>query len=81
MVRFGLGFGESGNFPAAVKTVAEWFPKKERALANGLFNAGSNVGAILAPLIVLLIVSNEGKHWQFAFLVTGFLSFLWVIFS
>jgi len=79
LARFGLGFGESGNFPAAVKTVAEWFPKKERALANGLFNAGSNVGAILAPLIVLLIVSNDGKHWQFAFLVTGFLSLLWVI--
>jgi len=79
LARFGLGFGESGNFPAAVKTVAEWFPKKERALANGLFNAGSNVGAILAPLIVLMIVSNDGTHWQFAFLVTGFLSFLWVL--
>jgi ACS family hexuronate transporter-like MFS transporter len=79
IARFGLGFGESGNFPAAVKTVAEWFPKKERALANGLFNAGSNIGAILAPLIVLLIVSNDGKHWQFAFLATGLLSFLWVI--
>lgn len=79
LARFGLGFGESGNFPAAVKTVAEWFPKKERALANGLFNAGSNVGAILAPLVVLLIVSNDGKNWQFAFLVTGILSLLWVI--
>lgn len=78
LARFGLGFGESGNFPAAVKTVAEWFPKKERAFANGLFNAGSNVGAILAPLIVLSIVSNDGTHWQFAFLVTGFLSALWV---
>jgi len=80
LARIGLGFGESGNFPAAVKTVAEWFPKKERALANGLFNAGSNVGAILAPLVVLLIVSNEGKRWQFAFLVTGLLSALWVYF-
>lgn len=79
LARFGLGFGESGNFPAAVKTVAEWFPKKERALANGLFNAGSNVGAIIAPLIVLVIVSNDGTHWQFAFLVTGFLSLLWVV--
>lgn len=78
LARFGLGFGESGNFPAAVKTVAEWFPKKERALANGLFNAGSNVGAILAPLIVLMIVSNDGSHWQFAFLVTGVLSAIWV---
>ena len=79
LARFGLGFGESGNFPAAVKTVAEWFPKKERAFATGLFNAGSNVGAVLAPLIVLLIVSNDGKHWQFAFLVTGVLSLIWVI--
>ena len=79
LARFGLGFGESGNFPAAIKAAAEWFPKKERALANGLFNAGSNVGAILAPLVVLLIVSNDGKNWQFAFLVTGFLSLLWVI--
>lgn len=78
LARFGLGLGESGNFPAAVKTVAEWFPKKERAFANGLFNAGSNVGAILAPLIVLLIVSNDGTNWQYAFLVTGFLSALWV---
>ena len=79
LARFGLGFGESGNFPAAVKTVAEWFPKKERALANGLFNAGSNVGAILAPLIVLLIVSNDGTNWQFAFLTTGLLSSVWVL--
>ena len=79
LARFGLGFGESGNFPAAVKTVAEWFPKKERALANGLFNAGSNVGAILAPLIVLMIVSNDGRHWQYAFLVTGVLSLTWVV--
>lgn len=79
LARFGLGFGESGNFPAAIKTVAEWFPKKERALATGLFNAGSNVGAVLAPLIVLLIVSNDGKRWQYAFLVTGILSLIWII--
>lgn len=78
--RFGLGFGEAGNFPAAVKTVTEWFPKKERALANGIFNAGSNVGAILAPLIIpLFVVASTGKNWQWAFLMTGFLSGLWVI--
>ena len=79
LARFGLGFGESGNFPAAVKTVAEWFPKKERALANGLFNAGSNVGAILAPIAVALIVSKDGLHWQFVFLITGLLSAGWVM--
>ena len=79
LARFGLGFGESGNFPAAVKTVAEWFPKKERSFATGLFNAGSNVGAILAPILIPLIVSNTGKNWQFAFLLTGFLSALWII--
>lgn len=79
LARFGLGFGESGNFPAAVKTVAEWFPKKERALANGLFNAGSNVGAIFAPIAVALIVSQDGLHWQLVFLITGLLSAGWVI--
>ena len=79
LARFGLGFGESGNFPAAVKTVAEWFPKKERALANGLFNAGSNVGAIIAPLVVALIVSNDGTNWQYTFLITGVLSAIWVL--
>ncbi len=78
LARFGLGFGESGNFPAAVKTVAEWFPKKERALANGLFNAGSNVGAIFAPIAVALIVSQDGTHWQLVFLITGLLSAAWV---
>jgi MFS transporter, ACS family, hexuronate transporter len=77
--RFGLGLGESGNFPAAVKTVAEWFPKKERTLATGLFNAGSNVGALIAPVIVLLLVSNDGKNWQLPFLTTGCLSALWVL--
>jgi ACS family hexuronate transporter-like MFS transporter len=79
LARFGLGFGESGNFPAAIKTVAEWFPKKERALATGIFNAGSNVGAILAPLIIPLIVWPDGTNWQFAFLTTGFFSAVWVI--
>lgn len=79
LARFGLGFGESGNFPAANKTVAEWFPKKERALAIGLFNAGSNVGAVLAPLVIPLIVWPDGTNWQYAFLTTGLFSALWVV--
>jgi MFS transporter, ACS family, hexuronate transporter len=79
LARVGLGFGESGNFPAAIKTVAEWFPKKERALATGIFNAGSNVGAILAPLVIPLVVSNTGHNWQYAFLTTGVFSALWVL--
>lgn len=77
--RFGLGIGESGNFPAAVKTVAEWFPKKERALATGIFNAGSNVGAILAPLVIPLFVLPDGTNWQYAFFITGGFSALWVV--
>ncbi len=79
MARFGLGIGESGNFPAAIKTVAEWFPKKERALATGILNAGSNVGVILAPLIIPLVVWPDGTHWQYAFLTTGVFSALWVV--
>lgn len=78
LARAGLGFGESGNFPAAIKTVAEWFPKKERAFATGIFNAGSNVGAILAPLVIPLVVWPDGTNWQFAFLTTGTFSALWV---
>jgi len=78
MVRFGLGIGESGNFPAAIKTVAEWFPKKERAFATGIFDASTSVGAILAPFIVGAIVSTDGKNWQIPFLFTGMLSSLWV---
>lgn len=76
--RFGLGIGEAGNFPAAVKTVAEWFPKKDRAFATGIFNAGSNVGAVLAPAIIPLVVASNGDNWQFAFLVTGVFSAIWV---
>lgn len=79
MARFGLGIGEAGNFPAAVKTVAEWFPKKDRAFATGIFNAGSNVGAILAPVAVAVIVLEDGTNWQYAFLVTGVLSAIWVL--
>jgi ACS family hexuronate transporter-like MFS transporter len=73
-----LGFGEAGNFPAAIKTVAEWFPKKERALATGIFNSGANVGAILAPLTVPWIADNWG--WEATFLIIGGIGFLWLIF-
>ncbi len=73
-----LGVSESGNFPAAIKTVAEWFPKKERALATGLFNSGSNVGAIIAPLTVPLIAISLG--WQWAFIITGAIGLIWLIF-
>lgn len=76
--RFGLGIGESGNFPAAIKTVTEWFPKKDRAFATGIFDASTSVGAILAPFIVGAIVTVEGKNWQIPFLFTGALSALWV---
>jgi ACS family hexuronate transporter-like MFS transporter len=76
--RAALGVGEAGNFPGANKTVAEWFPKRERALAIGIFNAGSNVGAIVAPLIVPAITLALG--WQWAFIVTGALGFIWLIF-
>jgi len=75
--RFLLGLGEAGNFPSAIKTVAEWFPRKERALATGIFNAGSNVGAILAPLLVPIVVVTFG--WRAAFLFTGVLSLTWLI--
>jgi ACS family hexuronate transporter-like MFS transporter len=73
-----LGLSESGNFPAAIKTVAEWFPKKERALATGIFNSGTNVGAIVAPLAVPAIIAVWS--WQAAFIVTGALGFIWIIF-
>ncbi len=78
VVRFGLGFGEAGNFPASVKTVAEWFPRRERALATGIFNAGTNIGALLAPLVVSLVVGAGGAHWQRAFFVTSGFSALWL---
>lgn len=78
VARFGLGIGESGNFPAAIKTVAEWFPKKDRAFATGIFDASTSVGAILAPFVVGAIVSVEGDNWQIPFLFTGVLSALWV---
>jgi MFS transporter, ACS family, hexuronate transporter len=74
--RFALGVGESGNFPAAIKTVAEWFPTRERAFATGIFNAGSNVGAILTPIMVPWIALTWG--WRAAFIATGALGFLWL---
>jgi ACS family hexuronate transporter-like MFS transporter len=76
--RVALGLGEAGNFPAAIKTIAEWFPKKERALATGIFNSGSNVGAIVAPLVVPFIAIKYG--WQWAFIITGTLGFIWLAF-
>ncbi|HEU0276620.1 MAG TPA: MFS transporter [Rhodanobacteraceae bacterium] len=74
--RFALGLGEAGNFPAAIKTVAEWFPLRERALAAGIFNAGASVGAIAAPLLVPWITLHWG--WRASFLLTGALSLVWV---
>ncbi|MEO6050882.1 MAG: MFS transporter [Pyrinomonadaceae bacterium] len=76
--RFALGLGEAGNFPASIKTVAEWFPKKERALATGIFNSGSNIGAIVTPLVVPWITVVYG--WRAAFVITGALGFVWLIF-
>ena len=73
-----LGVSEAGNFPAAIKTIAEWFPKKERALATGLFNSGTNIGAIVAPLVVPWIAVKWG--WQWAFIITGAIGLLWLIF-
>jgi ACS family hexuronate transporter-like MFS transporter len=75
--RFFLGLGESGNFPAAIKTVAEWFPQHERSLATGILNSGANVGAILAPLVVPWVTIRYG--WHAAFLTTGALSACWIL--
>ncbi len=77
IARIFLGITEAGNFPAAIKTTAEWFPKKERALATGIFNSGSNVGAILVPLTVPQIATAFG--WQWAFILTGAIGFVWLI--
>src|SRR6266542_4888606 len=77
MARFALGLGESGNFPASIKTVAEWFPRKERALATGIFNSGTNVGALATPLAVPWITLHWG--WKWAFIATGLIGFLWVV--
>jgi len=76
MARFALGLGESGNFPASIKTVAEWFPRKERALATGIFNAGTNVGILFAAAIVPPITLTYG--WRWTFVVTGLIGFVWL---
>jgi ACS family hexuronate transporter-like MFS transporter len=73
-----LGIGESGNFPTAIRTVAEWFPKKERALATGIFNSGANIGAVAAPIFIPLILGLYG--WRAAFIITGALGFIWLFF-
>ncbi len=77
IARAALGVTEAGNFPAAIKSTAEWFPKKERALATGIFNSGTNIGAIVAPLTVPLIALYWG--WQWAFILTGLIGFIWLI--
>lgn len=78
LARIGLGLGEAGNFPAAMKTVSEWFPKKERALATGIFNSGTSVGVVLALLIVPWILSHYG--WHEVFWITGAFGLIWLIF-
>ncbi|QQL50437.1 MFS transporter [Mucilaginibacter ginkgonis] len=77
-VRGLLGIGESGNFPAAIKSVAEWFPKRERALATGIFNSGANIGAVAAPIMVPFILGIYG--WKMAFVITGAIGFVWLVF-
>ena len=77
VARVGLGLGEAGNYPAAMKTVAEWFPKKERALATGFLNAGTSVGVVVALLVVPAILNHYG--WQEVFWITGAVGFVWVV--
>ncbi|MEO9022946.1 MAG: MFS transporter [Ginsengibacter sp.] len=77
IARFILGLGESGNYPAAVKTIGEWFPKKERAFAVGIMDSGSNIGAAVGPILVPILLVSFG--WQFAFIITGSIGFLWLI--
>ncbi|WP_380877493.1 MFS transporter [Sphingomonas sp. DBB INV C78] len=76
-VRFGLGIGEAGNFPAGIKAVTEWFPARERAFAIGVFNAGANVGAIITPLLVPFLTLTYG--WRMAFVLTGAFSIVWLV--
>lgn len=76
--RIGLGLGEAGNFPAAIKTVAEWFPKNERGLATGIFNAGTSIGVVMALLIAPVILRYY--QWQQVFLFTGAIGFIWLLF-
>jgi len=83
VARVGLGIGESGNFPSAIKTIAEWFPKKERALAAGIFNSGANIGAVLAPLVIpwaIYYFAADPAHpfWQIGFIITGVCDLIWL---
>ncbi len=78
LARAALGLGEAGNFPVAIKAVAEWFPKKERALATGIFNSGANIGAVAAPIMVPWILGAYG--WEEAFIITGAIGFIWLAF-
>jgi MFS transporter, ACS family, hexuronate transporter len=80
VARFALGLSEGGNFPGAIKTVGEWHPKRERALATGIFNSGSNLGVVLAAAIIPLVIRTMGWDWDAAFYVTGALGFLWLMF-
>jgi ACS family hexuronate transporter-like MFS transporter len=79
LARFCLGLGESGNIPVAIKTVAEWFPQKERSLATGIFNSGTNLGAIIAPIAVPWIVHLFHGNWHAGFLITGVFSSAWIV--
>ena len=76
--RFALGLGEGGNFPASIKTVAEWFPRRERAFATAVFNSGTNIGAVATPIVIPILVGIWG--WRAAFVITGALGFVWLIF-
>jgi ACS family hexuronate transporter-like MFS transporter len=78
VARVFLGLGEGGNFPAAIKTVAQWFPRAERAFANALFNSGSNIGSVIAPLVVLPVAAAWG--WRSTFVIAGAVGILWVFF-
>ena len=82
LIRSAFGIGEAGNFPASIKTVAEWFPKRERALATGIFNSGSNFGAMVAALFVpwCMIYFGDQRGWKMAFILTGAVGFIWLIF-
>jgi ACS family hexuronate transporter-like MFS transporter len=82
VIRSAFAVGEAGNFPASIKTVAEWFPKRERALATGIFNSGSNFGAMIAALLVPWCLIHFGNQlgWKMAFILTGASGFLWLIF-
>jgi ACS family hexuronate transporter-like MFS transporter len=77
LARVGLGFGESGAFPASLKAIADWFPQRERALAVGIFNAGTNLGAIIAPVLVPVVTARWG--WRSSFFFTGAIGMLWLV--